>query len=162
MVKITVLNDDNFAKYVSTENFSNHSTEEEKSFSCRDSQARPLKYRNEINDVKLKRQIIKIFNLIDSEKTGFISLGSIKLNVDQLFNLVKKNNMMDNIKKSFNYMTHDMEHVKLEQVKNYLKIEKQIPKKMLDKLIPEENLNDEIKFYKFFSMIIKASYLKLK
>ena len=69
---------------------------------------------------------------------------------------------MDNIKKSFNYMTHDMEHVKLEQVKNYLKIEKQIPKKMLDKLIPEENLNDEIKFYKFFSMIIKASYLKLK
>lgn len=162
MVKIQVLNDDEYANLVNIENFSGHAAPPKTNFSCRDSQVRPLKYRNELNDVKLKNQIVKIFNYIDSDKTGFILLGDIKMNVDQLFNIVKKNDMMSNIKKSFNYMTHDMEHVKLEQVKNFLKIEKNIPDSILNNMIPENKLDEEIDFYKFFSMIIKSSYLKLK
>jgi len=162
MVKIEVLNEDEYSNLANIENFSGHATPPKTDFSCRDSQARPLKYRNQLNDIKLKRQIIKIFDYIDSGKTGFILLGDIKLNVDQLFNIVKKNNMMSNIKKSFNYMTHDMEHVKLNQVKNFLKIEKKIPVCILNKLIPENKLEDEINFNEFFSMIIESSYLKLK
>ena len=162
MVKIEVLNDDEYSNLINIENFSGHAAPPKTDFSCRDSQARPLKYRHQLNDVKLKRQIIKIFNYIDSDKSGFILLGDIKLDVDQLFNIVKKNNMMSNIKKSFNYMTHDMEHVKLDQVKNFLKIEKKIPDDILNKMIHENKLEDEINFNEFFSMIIESSYLKLK
>lgn len=168
MVKIQVLNNDEYENLANIENFSGHAASSPNivlpkvnDLSCRDSQVRPLRYKSKLNDVKLKRMIIKIFNLIDSKKTGFIVLGDIKLDVDQLFNIVKKNKMMDNIKKSFDYMTHDMEHVKLDQVKNYLKIEKQIPDKILNNMIPKEKIDDEIEFYEFFSMIINASYLKL-
>ena len=97
-----------------------------------------MKYRNELNDVKLKKQIVKIFNYIDSDKTGFILLGDIKMNVDQLFNIVKKNDMMSNIKNLL-IMTHDMEHVKLEQVKKFLKIEKNIPDSILNNMILKMN-----------------------
>ena len=162
MVKIQVLNNDEYSNLVNIENFSGHAASSETNFSCRDSQVRPLKYRNELNDVKLKKQIIKIFNYIDSNKTGFILLGDIKINIDQLFNIVKKNNLMSNIKKSFNYITQDMKTVKLEYVKNFLRIEKKIPDKILNKIIPENKLKDNINFNEFFSMIIESSYLKLK
>ena len=104
----------------------------------------------------------KIFNKIDVNNNGFIKVGNANLNLNQFKDFIKKNNLLDSLKKTFQYMSHDLIHVKLYQVKNYLEQEKKIKKKVLDTIIPKSILNDEVTFYKFLSIIISAAFKKYK
>ena len=168
MVKISVLNNaDEYSNLLNIESFTGHpaavnskikNSDSKKDYSCRDSQVRPLRYKTELSDRKLKKQIFKIFNLIDKEKKGKININDQEISAEQLFIIVKKHNLMKPIKKAFEYMTHDLEHVKLDQVRNYLKIEKKMSDEILDKVVPKSNLEKEVTFYKFFSIVIRSSF----
>jgi hypothetical protein len=158
MVKFEVLEDNNNSKY--SEAFTG--TAFNSSFTCKDYAYRPLKYKNELSKKKFDRQMSKIFNKIDVNNNGFIKVGNANLNLNQFKDFIKKNNLLDSLKKTFQYMSHDLIHVKLYQVKNYLEQEKKIKKKVLDTIIPKSILNDEVTFYKFLSIIISAAFKKYK
>jgi len=127
---------------------------------CKSKIMKPIENYKSIVENRLFKISKKIFNHIDKKSTGFIYIGKEKVDFNSFLNLIKKNNMFEELKKDFYYLTQNMLTIELDHVKNYLKIKKNASEDIINKAIKIENLENHLDFYDFVGLVFAVGKLK--